>query len=58
MAGRKDVVTILLNSGTYIDPLDSEGRTPLMLAAEQGHCELVAVFVEAGADVNLMVSFF
>ncbi len=46
-------VRLLLAQGASPDARDEEQRTPLMLAAAEGHRELVQVLLEAGADPNL-----
>ena len=45
-----ETVRLLLARGARIDDADNRGRTPLMIAAERGHAEIVAVLIEAGAD--------
>jgi ankyrin repeat protein len=44
------VVTYLLDAGAQINDRDARGRTALMIAAEGGHAELVALLLERGAD--------
>jgi ankyrin repeat protein len=42
----------LLAAGAKIDPKDDTGRTPLYLAALEGHDKLVELLASKGADVN------
>jgi uncharacterized protein len=44
------VVTYLLDAGAHIDDRDARGRTALMIAAEGGRAELVALLLARGAD--------
>jgi uncharacterized protein len=44
------VATYLLDAGAQIDDRDARGRTALMIAAEGGHAELVALLLARGAD--------
>ncbi|MBZ4414365.1 ankyrin repeat domain-containing protein [Myxococcus sp. XM-1-1-1] len=39
-----------LAAGADPNPFDDEGLTPLMVAAREGHSELVALLLEAGGD--------
>ena len=50
--GCKDVMTTLLNHGAILDAKDDLGDTPLLLAAQNGHSELVYQLITRGADVN------
>ena len=43
---------MLLESGADVNIRDEYGNSPLILAAENGHTECIAVLVEAGAEVN------
>jgi Ankyrin repeats (3 copies) len=43
---------LLLEKGTEVDPKDSYSRTPLLLAAENGHEAVVRLLLEKGAKVD------
>lgn len=45
-------VAALVARGADVD-LKVQGMTPLVLAVQQGHLDVVRLLVEAGADVNL-----
>ena len=53
-AGRADLVRFALDNGADADARDSrsEGNTTLMLAAKNGHREVVSVLLDRGASVN------
>ncbi|MGD9750148.1 MAG: ankyrin repeat domain-containing protein [Acidimicrobiia bacterium] len=51
-AGDVDAVRRLLAEGAPVDPVDTAGRTPLVVASYAGDLELATVLIEAGADVN------
>ena len=50
-----DAATVkqMLSEGVSPDDGGEDGFTPLMTAAEAGHVDIVALLLEAGADVNL-----
>merc|ERR1712168_285125 len=51
--GHLDVVKLLLEyEELKMDPVDSEGNTPLMLAASWGETEIVELLHKNGSDVN------
>jgi len=52
IAGDLAVVNSLLNGSLDVDGRDPSGRTPLMLAIQNGHAEVVEVLLAHGADVN------
>ncbi|CAH3161140.1 unnamed protein product [Porites evermanni] len=57
--GLVDIVEFLLNSGVYVDAVPSNGDsllTPLEEAASTGHCDVVTILLEQGADINGNVS--
>lgn len=45
-------VRLLVERGAALDLVDDRGRTALMIAAERGHSEIVALLVDAGADAG------
>ncbi len=49
----RGVVDLLLSRGAQLDAMDDRGRTALMIAAELGHAELVAMLIGRGADAGL-----
>lgn len=52
-AGDSAKVTLILDQhAAMVDERDSTGRTPLMLAVEQGRLETVRLLLERGADPN------
>uniref|UniRef100_A0A1X7SZV2 Uncharacterized protein n=1 Tax=Amphimedon queenslandica TaxID=400682 RepID=A0A1X7SZV2_AMPQE len=51
-AGNIEAVKFLLQL-VYIDHTNEEGRTPLMLACERGHEDIVHSLLSAGANVNI-----
>ena len=54
--GHAQAVTILLEAGAAVAPVDLSRNTPLHLAARHGHIEVVRALVAAGAPVE-MVNF-
>jgi hypothetical protein len=50
--GINDAVNTLLTNGTSPDFRDSDGKTPLLWAAEYGHEIVAKLLLEAGANVN------
>ena len=58
--GNKTTVKLLLDSGAVCacgcgaDPNDADGddRTPLMIAAAEGHEQIVKLLLDSGADIN------
>lgn len=47
-----ETVKSLIALGTDVNARDSEGRTPLLLAAHNGHLTVAKVLVDGGADIN------
>ena len=45
-------VAFLLDRGAHIDDRDNRGRSALMIAAEQGHAEVVDLLLSRGADAR------
>ncbi|TQV78202.1 hypothetical protein FKG94_14115 [Exilibacterium tricleocarpae] len=52
VAGRAEVISLLLQSGMPVAPRNRHGVTPLYLAARYGHTEAVNVLLDAGADID------
>lgn len=50
--GDADRLQKLIASGAVLDPVDTAGRTPLMLAVQNNHTPAAKVLIEAGADIN------
>lgn len=50
--GQISSVNLLLAHGATIDKLGPEGETPLLLAANGGHHEVVRILLNGGAEVN------
>lgn len=46
--GRKDLVLLLLHSGADPDPRSGYGLTPLALAAQAGHTEIMELLLQKG----------
>ncbi|KAK3366315.1 ankyrin repeat-containing domain protein, partial [Lasiosphaeria ovina] len=53
--GYKAVVELLLEKGADIEAVDSDGRTPLYIAAERGHEAVVKLLLEKGANIEAMI---
>lgn len=51
--GHKNMVTLLLNHGAFVNPRDNEGDTPLHLAAAAGHDKTVRILLADGADSTI-----
>ncbi|KAI0150036.1 ankyrin repeat-containing domain protein [Hypoxylon sp. NC0597] len=51
------VIEVLLNHGADLDCRDVNGTTPLMIASQQGHLDLVKTPLDAGADPNALDYF-
>ena len=49
-AGSPACVVLLLSHGANVDAADSEGATPLAIAAHRGHAHCVELLFNAGAD--------
>ena len=51
--GHTDVALVLLDHNAAVDILDSNGMTPLMWAAQEGHLTMVKLLIQAGADEDI-----
>lgn len=45
-------VTKLIATGVNVNGVDGDGRSPLIVAAEEGHAECVTALLDANADVH------
>jgi ankyrin repeat protein len=48
-----DIVKCLVSSGADINLRNKEGRSPLFVASQRGHCAIVKCLLSSGADINL-----
>ncbi len=55
-AGDLQALNQSIESGANVTYKDEQGVTALMVAAEEGHAEVVAALLEAGAPWNQQVS--
>ncbi|XP_050420665.1 protein TANC2 isoform X3 [Adelges cooleyi] len=51
--GVYDMVALLLEFGAALNVSNSQGRTPLWMAASRGHIDVVKLLIEAGASPGL-----
>ncbi|MBA8667592.1 ankyrin repeat domain-containing protein [Holosporaceae bacterium 'Namur'] len=57
--GMKELTALLLlDEHTNVNPANKYGITPLMLAAEGGHKEIVESLIRRGANVNDQINYF
>ena len=49
----RDVLRLLIESGSAVNQQDGQGRTPLFVATEENHPEAISVLLEKGADPNI-----
>lgn len=54
--GRHDIVALLLKNGGNVNQRDGFGVTPLGVAAEYGHCEVLEHLIHKGALAALQVN--
>lgn len=47
-----DIATALLEYGADVNAQSRQGFTPIHLAADQGHTDIVALLIHNGADAN------
>lgn len=48
--GKKDLVEFYIESGADVNSPLVNGKTPLMVAAEKGHIEVIKILIASGAD--------
>jgi ankyrin repeat protein len=48
-----ETVKFLIEQGSSIDPVDSEGRSPLLLAATRHCCCVVRHLIQRGANIRV-----
>jgi ankyrin repeat protein len=51
-SGKMDVVNVLLAASANTESTDKTGATPIWLAAQQGHGDVVAALIKGGAKVD------
>lgn len=51
-SGQREMISLLLSSGMYVDQRNSSGCTALHYAVWSGHQEIVKLLINAGADIN------
>ena len=47
---------LLIEAGADLDKANNDGWTPLWIASQNGHLEVVRLLVEAGADMYMAVN--
>ncbi|KAL6696961.1 hypothetical protein J3F84DRAFT_407691 [Trichoderma pleuroticola] len=52
--GQRDMIKMLLANGANVDIQDSQGRTPLSVAAGLGEADMVKLLITLGADINVL----
>ena len=52
--GKYDAVSLLLRARVDVNVLSTSRRTPVFLAIENGHVDILSKFVDAGADLTLL----
>src|SRR4051812_34136662 len=49
-------VTRLIRDGAHVDARDTDGWTPLRVAAMKGHWEIATVLLQAGAEADILIA--
>jgi ankyrin repeat protein len=49
-------VEVLLKEGADVNKAKNNGTTPLCMASQNGHCDVVEALLRGGADVNKTVN--
>ena len=44
----------LIEAGAKVNEADRQGHTPLHVAAERGHCDVIALLQDHGANIEAM----
>ena len=57
LAGRAEVVEMLLKKGAKVDERRTDGSTPLHLACARGHTKVVQCLIAYGADAQLRTEY-
>jgi ankyrin repeat protein len=55
ITGNDKVAAALVRLGAQVDPKDKSGYTPLMLAVVKGHTKVAKIFLDNGADPNILI---
>ena len=50
---RYDIAVVLLRHGAKVNVEDNQGQTPLMLATYNGFVNLIELFLQKNADINV-----
>ena len=53
--GKTALVTLLLKAGAHPDPRSNYGLTPLALAAQEGHLEVMEILLKKGGRAGMTV---
>lgn len=52
--GHKNIVSILIKKGVYINTRDKDGYTALIWAADAGNSDMMELLIKKGADINML----
>ena len=56
--GQTEFVRLLLQYGFRVDSSHCDGCTPIMVAAERGHLDIVKLLLQAGKAITSMNAFY